>query len=96
MIYGLSERIKDLRVQKGLTQVQVAQRLGITKNAVNAWESSASSPSLKYIVRLAKILGISTDYLLGMNERLTVDISDLSVRERKIIIDLAAALREKK
>jgi len=88
MIFGLSEKIKDLRLQKGLTQVQIAKRLGITKNAVNAWETKTSSPSLTYVVRLSQILGVSTDYLLGVNERLTVDISEFNELQKEAILTL--------
>ena len=77
MVYGLYDKIKTLREHYGLTQVQLAQRLGVTKSAVNAWETGTNSPSLSYVVKLAKIFGVSTDYLLGVNERLTVDITEL-------------------
>ena len=77
MVYGLYDKIKTLHEHYGLTQVQLAQRLGVTKSAVNAWETGTNSPSLSYVVKLAKIFGVSTDYLLGVNERLTVDITEL-------------------
>lgn len=77
MVYGLYDKIKTLREHYGLTQVQLAQRLGVTKSAVNAWETGTNSPSLSYVVKLARIFGVSTDYLLGVNERLTVDITEL-------------------
>lgn len=85
MIYGLYEKIKNLRVHSGMSQVQLAERLGITKSAVNAWESGSNSPSLSYIIRLAQVFGVSTDYLLGVNERLTVDISDLDELQKQAV-----------
>lgn len=85
MIYGLYEKIKNLRVHSGMSQVQLAERLGITKSAVNAWEMGTNSPSLSYIIRLAQVFGVSTDYLLGVNERLTVDISDLDELQKQAV-----------
>lgn len=92
MIYGLCDKIKDLRRQSGMNQVQLAERLGITKSAVNAWENGTNSPSLSYIIRLARIFGVSTDYLLGVNERLTVDITDLDDLQRQAVILMVSLL----
>ncbi len=85
MIYGLYEKIKNLRVNSGMSQPQLAERLGVTKSAVNAWEMGTNSPSLSYIIRLAQIFGVSTDYLLGVNERLTVDISNLDELQKQAV-----------
>lgn len=86
MIYGLYEKIKDLRVNSGMNQVQLAKRLGVTKSAVNSWEMGTNSPSLLYIIKLAQIFGVSTDYLLGVNDRLTVDITALDESQRQAVI----------
>ncbi|MBE6901214.1 MAG: helix-turn-helix transcriptional regulator [Ruminococcaceae bacterium] len=85
MVYGLYEKIKNLRVHSGMSQVQLAERLGITKSAVNAWESGTNSPSLSYIIKLAQVFGVSTDYLLGVNERLTVDITNLDELQKQAV-----------
>ena len=86
MIYGLYDKIKSLREHFGMSQVQLAERLGVTKSAVNAWENGTNSPSISYIVKLAQIFGISTDYLLGVNERLTVDITSLDDLQKQAVI----------
>lgn len=86
MIYGLYDKIKNLRVNSGMNQVQLAKRLGVTKSAVNSWETGTNSPSLIYIIKLAQVFGVSTDYLLGVNERLTVDISALDESQRQAVI----------
>jgi len=85
MIYGLYEKIKNLRVHSGMSQVQLAERLGITKSAVNAWEMGTNSPSLSYIIKLAQVFAVSTDYLLGVNERLTVDITNLDELQKQAV-----------
>lgn len=86
MIYGLYDKIKNLRVNSGMNQVQLAKRLGVTKSAVNSWETGTNSPSLSYIIKLAQIFGVSTDYLLGVNERLTVDITTLDEEQKQAVI----------
>ena len=69
-----------------MNQVQLAKRLGVTKSAVNSWETGTNSPSLSYIIKLAQIFEVSTDYLLGVNERLTVDITSLDEEQRQAVI----------
>ena len=85
MIYGLYDKIKNLRVLSGMNQVQLAERLGVTKSAVNSWETGTNSPSLNYIIKLAQIFGVSTDYLLGVNEHLTVDITELDEQQKQAV-----------
>lgn len=85
MVYGLYEKMRCLREHYGLTQMQLAERLGVTKSAVNAWETGTNSPSLTYIIKLAQIYGVSTDYLLGVNERLTVDITNLDELQKQAV-----------
>jgi transcriptional regulator with XRE-family HTH domain len=94
MIYGLADRIRELRTQKNLTQAQVAERLGITKNAVNSWEKSASSPTLKNVAELAGVLSVTTDYILGVNQRVTLDISDLDELQREAMQSLKSSFEK--
>ncbi|MBP3854925.1 MAG: helix-turn-helix transcriptional regulator [Ruminiclostridium sp.] len=85
MVYELYEKIKTLRNQIGISQSDLARRLGVTKSAVNSWESRTNSPSLTYIIKLSQIFSVSTDYLLGVNERLTVDITDLDDNQKQAV-----------
>ena len=85
MVYELYEKIKTLRNQIGISQSDLARRLGVTKSAVNSWESGTNSPSLTYIIKLSQIFSVSTDYLLGVNERLTVDITDLDDNQKQAV-----------
>jgi len=88
MIMKIGERIMILRERKGYTQKQLAQRLGISRNAVNLWEMSMSSPSMESLIELSKIFHVSTDYLLGLETEEKIDISDLTEEEKKIIFSL--------
>lgn len=60
----LSDRIKDLRKQKGLTQLQLAEKLNITDKAVSKWESGDGNPDISILPSLADILNCTIDYLL--------------------------------
>ena len=84
----IGERIKQLREQCGWTQVELSRKLNITRSSVNAWEMGISVPSTVLIIELAKLFHVSTDYLLGVNETSTLDISSLNDKEVLILMDL--------
>ena len=86
MILCIADRIKTLREKAGLTQTQLAKRLGISRSAVNSWEMSLSTPSSIYLVELSRIFGVSTDYLLSLDDRVKIDITELNEQEQEIII----------
>ena len=62
----MGRRIAALRRQAGLTQEQVAERLGVTAQAVSKWENDVSCPDISLLPGLAELLGVSTDELLGV------------------------------
>ena len=53
----ISDKIKILREQKGLTQAALAKKLGITRSSVNAWEMGISVPSTQYVVEFVYATG---------------------------------------
>lgn len=63
-----SERLKKLRKDAGLTQVDVANKLGISQPAYASWERGIKKPTQDNLVKLSKILYVSVDYLLGNTE----------------------------
>ena len=64
-----SERLKKLRKDTGLTQVDVASKLGISQQAYASWERGIKKPTQENLVKLSKILYVSVDYLLGNSEK---------------------------
>ena len=60
----MGERIGILRQERGMTQSVLAERLGITPQAISKWERGLSFPDLSRLEELAKILEVSVDYLL--------------------------------
>lgn len=84
----LYENIKTLREQARLTQSELARRLNVSRVSVNAWETGLSVPSAQNIVELAQIFRVSTDTILGIEREYTLDISDLTPEQRKLISEL--------
>ena len=73
----LSKRITELRLSFGWTQVQLAQKLGITKQTVSNWENDNIQPSIDMLVKLSKIFNVSTDYLLGLTPANSINVDGL-------------------
>jgi transcriptional regulator with XRE-family HTH domain len=73
-----SERIKQLRRSCGINQVEFAKKLSVTKQSVCNWENGNIQPSIDMLERIAVTFSVSTDWLLGLSERTTVDVSGLS------------------
>jgi len=92
----VAERIKYLREQRGITQAELAKQVGITRSSVNAWEMGISVPSTQYIVELAYIFKVSTDYLLGVDTTATVSVAGLSEKDIQIVTALVQHLRDRR
>ncbi len=86
-------RIRQLREERGWTQAELAKRLGITRSSVNAWEMGISVPSTQYIVELAEMFRVSTDYLLGVRQTATLDISGLTQEDVRLLYGIVEHLR---
>ena len=63
-----SERLKELRQENGLSQIQLAKETGISKSAIGFWETGERVPSALAIITLAKYFNVSADYLLGLED----------------------------
>lgn len=73
----LGQRICTMRMALGWSQVDLARRLGVAKQTVSNWENDNIQPSIEMLVRVAKILNVSTDYLLGLSSELRLDVQGL-------------------
>lgn len=63
-----NNRLKECRLECGLTQLQVAQSLGVTLPAISQYEKGIREPSLELLVKYCKLLNVSADYLLGLSD----------------------------
>ena len=88
----LNEQIKKLRMTCGITQVQLAKSLGVTKQSVSNWENDNIQPSIDMLIRIAEFFQVSTDYMLGLETKNTIDVTELTDEEiahiRFIISDI--------
>jgi len=91
----IADRIKSLREQRSITQTELSKRLGVTRSGVNAWEMGISVPSTQYLVELARLFNVSTDYLLGVDSTSSVSTSGLTDEDVGIVVSLVEHLRNK-
>ena len=73
---NVNERIKSRRMACGLTQDQVANRVGVTRVAVSHWERGGADPDGRYLNELAAALGVSVDWLLTGKEEGSMGVSE--------------------
>lgn len=92
----MGEKLKSLRLEKKLTQKQVADRIGLAISAVSSYESGSRYPSYEVLVQLARIFHVTTDYLLGMTDKRNIDVTGLDDGEIELISQLVDKLRQKK
>lgn len=86
MTETIGKRISNLRKEKGITQEDLAERLGVTPQAVSKWENDISYPDITLLPRLAEILGVTVDELLsGENNKKTRILPE---NQRKNIDDM--------
>lgn len=88
MIAMISERIRQLREQAGYSQSMLAKKLDVTRSSVNAWEMGISSPTTQYVVAMAKLFHVSSDYMLGMESALQLSLDGYTPEETRLIFDL--------
>lgn len=87
-MYGFADRIKNLREKLNLTQAELAKKLSITRASVNAWEMGLSVPSTPLIVELSRLFYVSTDYLLGLENNITIRTDNLTEQEISAIMSV--------
>lgn len=78
----LNDRIKELRKAFGVSQVELAKALNVSKQCVSNWENDNVLPSIDMLVKLAEYFNVTTDYLLCLENKDMVDLSGLSESER--------------
>ena len=78
----LGEQIHALRTARNLSQVQLAERLGVTKQSVSNWENNNILPSVDMLKQIANFFHCSTDYLLEMKEgRVYIETTYLTLEQ---------------
>lgn len=73
-----AERVKELRIAMNLNQVELGEKLGVSKQSVSNWENDNIQPSIDMLIKIAKFFHVSADYLLGLDSDKVIDVNGLS------------------
>lgn len=89
----IGKRIKELRIEKGLSQQELGQAIGVTKVSICGYENGSRIPNLEKLVKLADVLETKTDYLLGreiaiVNDEAKSYIGSISYEDVCFILEL--------
>ena len=75
------ERIRELRHSLGINQVEFGKRLNVTKQCISNWENNNIMPSIDMLIRISKTFSVSADYLLGLDDQRTLNVTGLSAEQ---------------
>lgn len=65
---NFGERLRELRIEKGLSQAKLAKLTGLSQPSIAMWELQGRSPTAEPIIILARFFGVTSDYLLGLED----------------------------
>ena len=87
--------LKTLRLHEEMTQAQLSQKLGLTKSVISAYETCLRLPSYDVLIHIAQIFKVSTDYLLGVEQKDSLDLSGLTQNEKSALLALIKAMKSR-
>lgn len=90
---NFGNRLKTLRTKSNLTQAQLAQKLGVTKSVISAYENNLRMPSYDILISISRVFKVTTDYLLGVEPKQEVDLSGLTDEEILALLNLIKAMK---
>ncbi|MEG2144320.1 MAG: helix-turn-helix transcriptional regulator [Oscillospiraceae bacterium] len=92
-IYDFGMRLKELREKRHLSQGEAADRMGVTRSTISAYECNTKTPRLEVIVKMAIVYNTSVDFMLGFSNRSNLYLDDLTPSQQQTIVDIVERLR---
>ena len=86
------DRLKSLRKGKGLTQSQLAKRIGLVSGTVSAYEQGLKYPSIEVLIKICSSLDSSSDYLLGLSDRMPFEMGGLSQEQNAALMLMISSM----
>ena len=84
----LSANIKKFRLSLNMTQNDLALRLNVTTGAISAYELGNRAPSLNILIKMSALFKVSTDNLLGISNKYSLDVTELTPQQRNSIVEI--------
>lgn len=64
----IGEKIRRLRIQKGMSQARLGEMLSVSQDTISLWKTGKSLPDIETLVRICAIFDVTSDYLLGLSQ----------------------------
>ena len=65
---NFGNKLKELRIEKGIGQIELAKILGVSKGMISLWENGKNEPKLSNLIAISNFFGVSLDYLAGKED----------------------------
>ena len=91
---NLGNKLKTLRIQRQMTLKDVACRVCVSKSIVSAYENGSRRPSYEMLIKLARLFDVTTDYLLGLEQKKQLDLSGLTIAQQESLYNLVSVMRQ--
>ena len=90
MVVSLADKLKNLRRSKKITQTELSKAIGMSSSVITHYESGDRMPSFDVLIKLAYFYGVTTDYLLGINDRkiLSIDIAGFNEEQIQSLLNI--------
>ncbi len=90
MAISLADKLKNLRKNKKITQTELGKAIGMSTSVITHYESGDRVPSYEVLIKLAYFYGVTTDYLLGVDDRkiLSIDVASLSEEQIQSLLNI--------
>lgn len=85
---NLGKKLKSLRIAGNYTQLQVADRLGVSKTIISAYENDLRHPSYENLIKLSRLYNVSTDWLLGNTQSTNINFTNLTDEQSQLIVGM--------
>lgn len=92
----IGDKIKQLRTTAGMTQLELAKKLSLTKSVISAYENGLRLPSYDVLIKIAQFFHVSTDYLFGLESPKSLDLSGLTESEKLAVTNLIQVMKHKR
>ena len=89
---SFSELLKQCRKKQGVSQAELASKLGVTQQAVGKWESGKSSPDPSTVARIAELLNTTADYLLGRSDDIPFKMGGLTDAQQQTVLQFVSLI----
>lgn len=90
------ERLKYLRNERGYTQNYLAKKMDVSQNTIVRWENGYKSPTKDHLIKLADLLHVSLDYLVGIDTKRSIVVEDITQDQINVLNRLILEFQTRK